>query len=110
VVIKESGGGERRRAGKPDRDEENRAALEARATRRPGSTLKARERMRKVTVTYSFRAPGYVPMIRLRGKWLNAAGFEEGTRVHVEVATGKITLSAVQETALKMLKIDAGEA
>jgi hypothetical protein len=34
--------------------------------------------MRKITVTYSFRERYSVPMIRLRGKWLQNAGFEEG--------------------------------
>jgi hypothetical protein len=54
--------------------------------------------MRKVTVTYSFRENGSVPMIRLRGKWLQLAGFAEGTLVQVEVAAGKMVLTVAGET------------
>jgi hypothetical protein len=53
--------------------------------------------MRKVTVTYSFRESGCVPMIRLRGKWLQLAGFEEGTLVQVEVDTGRMILTVDQD-------------
>jgi hypothetical protein len=48
--------------------------------------------MRKTTVTYSYRENGSVPMIRLRGKWLRNAGFEQGMKVQVEVAASRITL------------------
>jgi len=54
--------------------------------------------MRKVTVTYSIRDRDTVPMIRLRGKWLKGAGFEEGQLVHVDIATGKLTLVLVTES------------
>lgn len=50
--------------------------------------------MRSVTVTYAVRERGIVPMIRLRGKWLTAAGFPEGQPVQVEVASGRIVLTA----------------
>ena len=49
--------------------------------------------MRTVTVTYTIRERDTVPMIRLRGKWLTEAGFQEGQRVQVDVGSGKITLS-----------------
>jgi len=49
--------------------------------------------MRKTTVTYCFRDNASVPMIRLRGKWLKPAGFEEGTLVRIEVAEGRLTLT-----------------
>jgi len=49
--------------------------------------------MRKVTVTYRFDNRGCVPMIRLCGKWLKTAGFEEGNLVHVDVADGRLTLT-----------------
>lgn len=52
--------------------------------------------MRKVTVTYSFRERDSVPMIRLRGKWLQLAGFEEGMLVQVEVASGRVTLTVAE--------------
>jgi Toxin SymE, type I toxin-antitoxin system len=51
--------------------------------------------MRKATVTYSFRDNRSVPMIRLRGKWLEAAGFVEGRLIHVEVTEGILILTRV---------------
>lgn len=50
--------------------------------------------MRSVTVTYAVRERDIVPMIRLRGKWLTAAGFPEGQPVQVDVASGRIILTA----------------
>jgi hypothetical protein len=55
--------------------------------------------MRKITVTYSFGSADSVPMIRLRGKWLNLAGFEEGKLVHIEVAEGRLVLTVAAEDA-----------
>jgi hypothetical protein len=49
--------------------------------------------MRKVTVTYTFRGNTTVPMIRLRGKWLERAGFDEGSLVEITVADGRLTLT-----------------
>jgi toxic protein SymE len=49
--------------------------------------------MRKVTVSYIFRGNATVPMIRLRGKWLERAGFDEGSRVDITVTDGKLTLT-----------------
>jgi len=49
--------------------------------------------MRKVTVTYSLRELDSVPMIRLRGKWLGRAGFQEGKRVQIDVANGRLILT-----------------
>ena len=49
--------------------------------------------MRKVTVSYTFRGNATVPMIRLRGKWLERAGFDEGSLVDITVADGKLTLT-----------------
>lgn len=53
--------------------------------------------MRKITVTCSFQGRTFVPMIRLRGKWLEIAGFEEGMFVQVEVTAGRMTLTAVDK-------------
>lgn len=50
--------------------------------------------MRRVTVGYTFRDNTAVPMIRLRGKWLKRAGFEEGTPIEIIVADGRLTLTA----------------
>ena len=49
--------------------------------------------MRKVTVSYTFRGNATVPMIRLRGKWLERAGFGEGNLVEVTVADERLTLT-----------------
>jgi hypothetical protein len=46
-----------------------------------------------VTVSYSFRDNTTVPMIRLRGKWLQCAGFDEGALVEIRVAEGSLTLT-----------------
>ena len=53
--------------------------------------------MRKITVTYGFQDNASVPMIRLRGKWLKLAGFEEGTLVQVDVAGGRLVLTAKKD-------------
>jgi hypothetical protein len=52
--------------------------------------------MRKTTVTYAFRNNDCIPMIRLRGKWLQRAGFEEGFPIRVEVTPGKLTLTLAE--------------
>jgi hypothetical protein len=71
--------------------------LEAKATRWPGYILHKEVFMRKATVTYTFRDNDCIPMIRLRGKWLQLAGFEEGRTVQVEVGAGRIMLTLVGE-------------
>jgi hypothetical protein len=57
--------------------------------------------MRKATVSYTFRDNTTVPMIRLRGKWLKRAGFEEGTRVEIIVADGSLTLTVTDPQLTK---------
>jgi toxic protein SymE len=57
--------------------------------------------MRKVTVSYSFRDKTIVPMIRLRGKWLKYAGFEEGTLVEIAVSDGRLTLTVTEPQLTK---------
>lgn len=57
--------------------------------------------MRKATVSYSFRDNTTVPMIRLRGKWLKRAGFDEGARVEVIVADGSLTLTVTEPQLTK---------
>lgn len=57
--------------------------------------------MRKATVSYSFRDNTTVPMIRLRGKWLKRAGFEEGTLVEITVSDGSLTLTATEPRLTK---------
>jgi hypothetical protein len=52
--------------------------------------------MRKVTVNYAFRGNATVPMIRLRGKWLERAGFGEGALVEITVADGRLTLTVTK--------------
>lgn len=60
--------------------------------------------MRKVTVSDTFRGNATVPMIRLRGKWLELAGFEEGTLVLVDVAKGRLTLVAIESAPQNVLR------
>jgi type I toxin-antitoxin system toxin SymE len=52
--------------------------------------------MRTVTVSYYVQRRDCVPMIRLRGNWLEAAGFGEGKRVAVDVSEGRLTLTAIE--------------
>jgi hypothetical protein len=47
---------------------------------------------RKTSVTYFVGRGTELPMIRLRGRWLAAAGFARGARVAVTVAQGRLTL------------------
>ena len=47
---------------------------------------------RSITVGRCWQAKGMVPMIRLRGQWLAAAGFKEGTRLRVVLAGGALVL------------------
>ena len=54
--------------------------------------------MRTATVTYSFATHATVPMLRLRGKWLEQAGFQEGQQVQIHVEHGKLTLTLPQVT------------
>ena len=54
---------------------------------------------RKLTIERSFRTGKWGTLaqtsrIMLKGKWLEAAGFTAGDRVHVHVAKGVLTLSA----------------
>lgn len=51
--------------------------------------------MRTATVTYSLAERA--TMLRLRGKWLEHAGFQEGQRVQIDVAHGKLTLTVPEE-------------
>jgi hypothetical protein len=53
---------------------------------------------RKLTIERSFRtgkwgAQAQTSRIMLKGKWLEAAGFTAGDRVHVHVTKGVLTLS-----------------
>lgn len=47
---------------------------------------------RKTSVTYFIARGRELPMIRLRGRWLAAAGFARGTPVVVTVRRGRLTL------------------
>lgn len=51
--------------------------------------------MRKAKVTYYFRESTRVPMLRLRGKWLSQAGFDQGVEVTITVEAGRLTLALV---------------
>lgn len=47
---------------------------------------------RHIRVTYA-AGEAQVPMIRMRGKWLGAAGFTTGTLITVTVSSGKLILA-----------------
>jgi Toxin SymE, type I toxin-antitoxin system len=55
------------------------------------------------TVTVSPYGPRQVPMLRLRGAWLLAVGFSNGTRVAVTVEAGRLVLRQVK--ALKSERV-----
>ena len=48
---------------------------------------------RKATVTSYFDTRVSVPMIRLRGRWLMRAGFQEGDALRIEVEDGRLILT-----------------
>jgi len=53
--------------------------------------------IRYLTVSYLLRRQGdcvtpAVPFIRISGKWLQAAGFDQGDRIQVEVGHGYLTI------------------
>lgn len=48
---------------------------------------------RQITVTLYPQALPHTPWIRLRGRWLNEAGFPSRTRVRVQVAQGCLILT-----------------
>lgn len=54
-------------------------------------------RQRRLKVSYFVQGRRFVPMIRLRGSWLEEYGFLEGRIVEVEAAEGKITLTIKDE-------------
>ena len=56
-----------------------------------------------VYVTVSPYGPRQVPMLRLRGVWLLAVGFHNGTRVSVTVKAGTLVLHQVK--ALKSERV-----
>lgn len=56
--------------------------------------------MKKLTVSYNPTPTEAVPCIRLRGKWLAAAGFTIGARLQVRVENGNLILSPHHEAAL----------
>jgi hypothetical protein len=55
------------------------------------------------TVTVSPYGPRRVPMLRLRGSWLRAAGFPNGARVSVTVEAGCLVIRRAQ--ALKAERV-----
>jgi hypothetical protein len=42
-----------------------------------------------------YRAPLPMPFLRLRGRWLDAAGFAIGSQVRVEVSAGRLVLEVI---------------
>jgi len=63
------------------------------------------ERRLTVSTLHETRAPRYaggpaaqrlVPFLRMRGAWLEAAGFHRGERVRVEVERGRLVLTPLE--------------
>lgn len=52
---------------------------------------------RLVTVSCCYDRSKPVPMLRLRGKWLRALGFEKERRVEIEEAPGRLILRLVKD-------------
>lgn len=64
------------------------------------------ERRLTISTLHELRAPRYpggpvmarqVPFLRMRGLWLEAAGFRRGERVRVEVERGRLVLTPFDE-------------
>lgn len=47
---------------------------------------------RRGTVCYRYRNESQVADLRLSGRWLERAGFDRGSKFHVQVHAGRITL------------------
>jgi len=54
---------------------------------------------RRVRVTRYYTGAKSTPMIRLRGHWLRAAGFPQGTAVAIAVHHGKLVLTKEDQPA-----------
>ncbi len=60
------------------------------------AVLKPSNKPRRLTMCYATDAPGVdVPYLRLRGRWLQDAGFVIGRHVKVEVDEGGMTIEQV---------------
>ena len=58
---------------------------------------------RRVRVTRYFTGATSAPMIRLRGHWLRAAGFPQGTPVAITVQHGKLVLTKQEQSSVPPL-------
>lgn len=55
--------------------------------------------------TEEYGPPEMVPYLKLRGRWLNALGFDVGARLKVEASHGCITLTVVERPVVVPPKI-----
>jgi len=53
----------------------------------------ARLKVRALTVGALWNGSRCVPMLRIRGVWLEVAGFPAGSRVYVEIERGRLVLT-----------------
>ncbi|MGE8030153.1 SymE family type I addiction module toxin [Enterobacter mori] len=65
------------------------------ADRTPKETVK--HKTRRLTVSSASNYPEYVPFaaLRIKGKWLEAAGFPVGTPVEIVVEEGRMVVTAL---------------
>ena len=47
---------------------------------------------RRSTHDFDLPGPKAVPCLRIAGKWLQAAGFERGMKVRIEVSQGRLVI------------------
>jgi hypothetical protein len=79
------------------RAEETEAAeREARRRRRKARAARARRRGKRFgTVSYRWREGEYVPLLRLSGKWLRRAGFDQQQEFEITVRPGRLVIDTL---------------
>ncbi|HHA2008515.1 TPA: SymE family type I addiction module toxin [Enterobacter mori] len=75
-----------------------------RAERPSKETVK--HKIRRLTVSYAMNYPEYAPFasLRIKGKWLEAAGFSTGTPVEIVVEDGRMVVTALPKPEKLMVK------
>lgn len=63
---------------------------------RPRHRLRNPRGRRLFTVSRRFHGNRCTPFLRLTGRWMRAAGFDEGQAVEVEVHRGRLVIRAVK--------------
>jgi hypothetical protein len=72
------------------------AEREARHRRRKARAERARRRGKRFgTISYRWREGEYVPLLRLSGKWLRRAGFDQQQEFEITVRAGRLVIEAL---------------